>query len=85
MSFHCDCQLHPRENKLDHACVDVVRKSYGKGNLPEVILLANVPEGNDSLLTFNEVSTLYHESVMDQTCLVPHSHNHVHCLTDMAT
>jgi hypothetical protein len=53
--------------------------------LPEVVLLANVPEGNDSLLTFNEVSTLYHESVMDQTCLVPHSHNRVHCLTDMAT
>ncbi|KAG7529939.1 hypothetical protein FFLO_05295 [Filobasidium floriforme] len=64
--------LHPRENKLDHACVDVVRKSYGKGNLPEVVLLANVPEGNDSLLTFNEVSTLYHE-----LCALSHRYGHV--------
>jgi Zn-dependent oligopeptidase len=56
-----ECQLHPRDNKYSHACVSTVRQAYGKDNLSEVVLLANVPEGDDALLTFKEVSTLYHE------------------------
>jgi thimet oligopeptidase len=54
-------QLHPRDNKYSHACVCIMKKAYGKSNLPEVILLANVPEGDDALMTYAEVSTLYHE------------------------
>ena len=54
-------QLHPRDNKYSHACVCIMKKAYGKSNLPEVILLANIPEGDDALMTYAEVSTLYHE------------------------
>jgi thimet oligopeptidase len=54
-------QLHPRDNKYSHACVCIMKKAYGKSNLPEVILLANVPDRDDALMTYAEVSTLYHE------------------------
>jgi thimet oligopeptidase len=60
--FYLD--MHPRPGKFSHAAVFPARTGTREGDLPEAILVANVPggkEGDPGLMEYGDVRTFLHE------------------------
>jgi thimet oligopeptidase len=56
--------LHPRENKFDHAAQFGIRKGVRGRQLPEATLVCNFPggkEGDPGLMEHSDVETFFHE------------------------
>ena len=57
--FYLD--LHPRENKYQHAAAFPLRAGLAGRQLPEVALVCNFPAGDGALLEHGDVRTFFHE------------------------
>ena len=56
--------MHPREGKFGHAACGAIVPGVADVQLPEIVLMCNFPQptvDNPALMTFNQVSTWFHE------------------------